>query len=225
MKILLIEDDSRTAAFIVKGLKKAGYAVARASNGEKGLQMAQADLYDLAIVDIMLPKMDGLSLIKELRQKNITTPVMVLSAKTSVNDRVKGLQKGGDDYMVKPFSFAELLARIEAITRRTISNPETTTLKIADLSLDLLRRKVFRGAKEIVLSVGEFELLEYLMRRAGQVVSRNKLIEDVWEYNFDPETNIIESRICRLRDKIDRGFNKSLLHTVTGFGYVIQEKK
>jgi len=225
MKILLVEDDDRTASFIIKGLKQAGYSVNHASDGEEGLHFAQTETYDLVIVDIMLPKLDGLCLIDHLRQKKIATPVIVLSAKNSVDDRVKGLQMGGDDYLVKPFSFTELLARTQAIIRRTTKNPEITVLKVADLSLDLLRRKVFRQGKEIILQPGEFVLLEYLMRNAGNVVSKTMIIEHVWEYNFDPETNVIEVRMSRLRDKIDRMFDQKLLHTVRGFGYVIEEKE
>jgi two-component system OmpR family response regulator len=225
MKILLVEDDDRTASFIVKGLKQAGYSVNHASNGEDGLHFALTEDYDLAIVDIMLPKLDGLSLIGRIRQKKITTPVIVLSAKNSVDDRVKGLQGGGDDYLVKPFAFSELLARAQAIMRRAALHPETTKLEIADLGLDVLSRKVFRQGKEIILQPGEFMLLEYLMRNAGRVVSKTMIIEHVWDYNFDPETNIIEARICRLRDKIDRPFKKKLLHTIRGFGYVIEDKE
>jgi len=225
MKILLVEDDGRTASFIIKGLKQAGYSVNHASDGEEGLHFAQTETYDLIIVDIMLPKLDGLCLIDRLRQKKIATPVIVLSAKNSVDDRVKGLQVGGDDYLVKPFAFTELLARAQAMIRRTTKNPEITVLKVADLSLDLLRRKVFRQGKEIILQPGEFVLLEYLMRNAGNVVSKTMIIEHVWEYNFDPETNVIEVRMSRLRDKIDRMFDQKLLHTVRGFGYVIEEKE
>jgi len=225
MKILLVEDDDQIASFIVKGLKQAGYTINRTDNGEDGLHFALEKDYDLAIVDIMMPKLDGLSLINRLRQKKIVTPVIVLSAKNTVDDRVKGLQAGGDDYLVKPFAFTELLARIQAIIRRTSLNPETTTLEIANLKLDMLGRKVFRGEKEILLQQGEFVLLEYLMRNAGRVVSKTMIMEHVWDYNFDPQTNIIEARICRLRDKIDRSFNPKLLHTVRGFGYVIEEKE
>ncbi len=225
MKILLVEDDEQIASFILKGLKQAGYTVNHAANGEDGLHFAQSEDYDLAIVDIMMPKLDGLSLIARLRQKKIVTPVIVLSAKNSVDDRVKGLQAGGDDYLVKPFAFTELLARIQAIIRRSSLNPESSNLEVADLKLDLLRRKVFRGDKEIDLQQGEFVLLEYLMRNAGRVVSKTMIMEHVWDYNFDPQTNIIEARVCRLRDKIDRSFDKKLLHTVRGFGYVIEEKE
>ncbi|MDE2028523.1 MAG: response regulator transcription factor [Candidatus Omnitrophica bacterium] len=224
MKILLVEDDTRTASFILKGLKEAGFTVNHVADGEEGLHFAVHEEYDLAVVDIMLPKLDGLSLISRLRQRKVTTPVLVLSAKDSTDDRVKGLQAGGDDYLVKPFAFSELLARIQALLRRANLNPEAGSLEVADLRLDVLRRKVFRHGREIVLQAGEFLLLEYLMRNAGRVVSKTMIIEHVWDYNFDPETNVIETRICRLRDKIDRPFEKKLLHTVRGFGYVIEDK-
>ena len=224
LKILLVEDDARTASFVIKGLKQAGYTVNHASDGEDGLHFAMTEEHDLAIVDIMLPKLDGLTLISRLRQKKITTPVIVLSARNSVDDRIKGLQSGGDDYLVKPFAFSELLARIQAIMRRTSLNPENTVLEVDDLKLDVLRRKVFRQGKEINLQAGEFMLLEYLMRNAGRVVSKTMIIEHVWDYNFDPETNVIEARICRLRDKIDRPFTRKLLHTIRGFGYVVEDK-
>jgi len=224
MKILLVEDDERTSSFIIKGLKQAGYSINHAADGEEGLHFAQVENYDLAIVDVMLPKLDGLNLINRLRQKKITTPVIILSAKNSVDDRVKGLQSGGDDYLVKPFAFSELLARIQAMLRRSSANVETAVLEVADLSLDVLKRKVFRQGKEILLQAGEFQLLEYLMRNAGRVVSKTMIIEHVWDYNFDPQTNVIETRVCRLRDKIDRSFSKKLLHTIRGFGYVIEDK-
>jgi two-component system OmpR family response regulator len=225
MKILLVEDDDRTASFIIKGLKQAGYSVQHAADGEEGLDLAQGEEYDLAVIDIMLPKLDGLSLVSRLRQKKIKTPVIILSAKNSVDDRIKGLQSGGDDYLVKPFAFSELLARIQAIVRRSSANKETAQLEVADLELDVLRRKVFRQGKEIALQAGEFTLLEYLMRNAGRVVSKTMIIEHVWDYNFDPETNVIEARICRLRDKIDKPFARKLLHTVRGFGYVIEDRQ
>ena len=226
MKILLIEDDARTASFIVKGLKQAGFSVNHATDGEEGVYFVTTEKYDIAIVDIMIPKLDGLTLIKQIRQKGNKTPIIVLSAKNSVNDKVTGLEVGADDYLVKPFSFTELMARIQAIYRRSSPNPETLSiLKVGDLSIDLIRRKVFRKDKEIMLQSGELLLLEYLMRNAGRVVSRTMIIENVWEYNFDTDTNIIESRMCRLRDKIDRPFDHKLIHTVRGFGYVVDDKK
>jgi len=225
MRILLVEDDIQTAKFIIKGLKQAGFSVNRAENGEDGLHFAQVEEDDLAIVDIMMPKLDGLSMIGRLRKKRITMPVIILSARNTVDDRVKGLQTGGDDYLVKPFSFSELLARIQAIIRRSGLKPETSILQVGDLKLDILRRKVFRNDKEIILPSGEFVLLEYLMQNVGRVVSKMMIIEHVWDYNFDPETNVIEARISRLRNKIDQPFKKKLLHTVRGFGYVIEEKE
>ena len=225
MRILLVEDDKQTTKFIIKGLKQAGYSVNHADNGEDGLYFAKEEEYDLAIVDIMMPKLDGLAMIERLRQKRNMTPVIILSAKNTVDDRIKGLQIGGDDYLTKPFSFTELLARIQAIMRRSSLTPEATTLQVGDLKLDILKRKVFRADQEITLPSGEFMLLEYLMRNAGRVLSKTMIIEHVWDYNFDPETNIIESRMCRLRDKIDRPFSKNLIHTVRGFGYVLEEKE
>ncbi len=225
MQILLVEDDKQTAKFIIKGLKQAGYSVNHADNGEDGLYFAKIEEYDLAIVDIMLPKLDGLSMIDQMRKKKIMLPVIILSAKNTVDDRVNGLQAGGDDYLVKPFAFTELLARIQAIIRRLTLNPGIKTLQVGDLILDSLKRKVYRGSKEIVLPAGEFVLLEYLMQNAGRVVSKTMIIEHVWDYNFDPETNVIEARMSRLRSKIDQPFKQKLLRTVRGFGYVIEEKE
>ncbi len=225
MKILLVEDDKQTARFILKGLKQEGYFVNHAENGEDGLYSAEMENYDLAIVDIMIPKLDGLKMVEQLRKKKILTPVIILSAKNSVDDRIRGLQMGGDDYLVKPFAFAELLARIKAIVRRSNSKAETTILQVGDLILDIVKRKVFRESKEITLPVGEFLLLEYLMQNAGRVVSKTMIIENVWSYHFDPETNVIEARISRLRSKIDQSFKKKLLHTVRGFGYVVEERE
>lgn len=225
MKILLIEDDQQTADFVIKGLKQDGYNVVHAADGEDGLHLAQTEDFDLAVVDIMLPKLNGLALIEELRKNKIQTPVIVLSAKDSVDDRIKGLRLGCDDYMTKPFSFTELLFRIQAILRRAAMKPEDTILTVSDLTLDVIKRKVYRADKEIPLPSGEFLLLEYLMRNAGRVVSKTMIIEHVWDYNFDPETNVIEARVSRLRDKIDKPFPKKLLHTVRGFGYVIEEQE
>lgn len=225
MRIIIVEDDERTAAFIIKGLKQAGFAVDHASDGEDGLSMLLNESYDAAVVDIMLPELDGLTLISKIRKKKIETPVIVLSAKKTVDDRIKGLQTGGDDYLVKPFAFSELLARIQALIRRASSFPEPTLLTVGDLSLDIVRRKVFRGSKEIELQTREFSLLEYLMRNTGRVVSKTMIMEHVWNYNFDPQTNIVEARVCRLRDKVDRSFNNKLIHTIRGAGYVLEEKK
>jgi len=224
MRILLIEDDARTASFIIKGLKQAGFIVDHAADGEAGLNQALTSTYDAAVVDIMLPKMDGLALMTELRKRKNTTPIIVLSAKSSVDDRIKGLHSGGDDYLVKPFAFSELLARIQSLIRRASSVAEPMSLNVADLTIDLLKRKVFRSGKEIELQPREFSLLEYLMRNAGRVVSKTMIIEHVWDYHFDTQTNIIEARICRLRDKIDRSFDPKLIHTIRGVGYLLEKK-
>lgn len=223
MRILLIEDDLKLASFILKGFKEAGFAVDHCDDGEDGLHMALSEPYDAAIVDIMLPKLDGFSLIDELRRRKKTTPVIILSAKRSVEDRIKGLQTGSDDYLVKPFSFAELLARVQALIRRASGTAESSTLMVGDLSMDLLTRKVIRGGKKIDLPPLEFSLLEYLMRNAGNVVSKTMIMEHVWDYNFDPQTNVVEVRICKLRDKIDNDFEKKMIHTVYGAGYVLEE--
>ncbi len=222
MRILLIEDDLKLASFILKGFKEAGFAVDHCVDGEDGLHMASSEPYDAAIVDIMLPKLDGFALIDELRRRKITTPVIILSAKRSVEDRIKGLQTGSDDYLVKPFSFAELLARVQALIRRASGATEPSTLVVGDLSMDLLTRKVMRGDKKIDLPPLEFSLLEYLMRNAGNVVSKTMIMEHVWDYNFDPQTNVVEVRICKLRDKIDNDFEKKMIHTVYGAGYVLE---
>jgi len=223
MRVLLIEDDLKTAAFISKGLKEAGFAVDHVTDGESGLQMASAEPYDAAIVDVMLPKMDGLALIESLRRQEIKTPVIILSAKRSVNDRVKGLQTGSDDYLTKPFAFSELLARVQGLIRRSSGVSEPTSLTVADLSIDLLTREVVRGGEKIDLQPREFALLEYLMRNQGKVVSKTMIMEHVWNYNFDPQTNVVEARICRLRDKVDKGFGAKLIHTIRGVGYVLKQ--
>jgi len=225
MKILLVEDDEITASFIKKGLKQAGFSVEHSADGEDGLFHALHEPYDAAVIDIMLPKLDGLSLINEIRTRKVTTPVLVLSAKNTVDDRVRGLQTGGDDYLVKPFAFSELLARLQALIRRSTSVSEPTSLTVGDLSMDLLRRKVIRGGEEIELQPREFALLEYLMRNAGRVVSKTMIMEHVWDYNFDPHTNVVEARICRLRDKIDLSVENKLIHTIRGVGYVLEERK
>jgi two-component system OmpR family response regulator len=223
MRILLIEDDLKLASFILKGFKEAGFAVDHCADGEDGLHMALSEPYDAAIVDIMLPKLDGFALIDELRKHKNTTPVIILSAKRSVEDRIKGLQTGSDDYLVKPFSFAELLARVQALIRRASGTAEPNTLVVGDLTMDLRTRKVTRGGKKIDLPPLEFSLLEYLMRNAGNVVSKTMIMEHVWDYNFDPQTNVVEVRICKLRDKIDSDFEKKLIHTVYGAGYVLEQ--
>ena len=223
VRILLIEDDIKIAGFVVKGLKAAGYAVDHAADGEAGLHLAMTEPYDAAIVDIMLPKLDGLALIGELRKKKVITPVIILSARSSVDDRVKGLQTGGDDYLTKPFAFSELLARVQALMRRAGGLSEPTRLVVGDLCVNLLSREVTRAGRNIELQPMEFSLLEYLMRSAGRVVSKTMIMEHVWNYNFDPQTNVVEARISRLRDKVDRDFATKLIHTVRGVGYVLKE--
>ena len=223
MRILLVEDDVKIAYFIIKGLRSAGYAVDHAPDGEEGLHLAITQPYDTAIIDIMLPKRDGLSLIEEMRARKVNTPVLILSARGSVDDRVKGLETGGDDYLTKPFAFSELLARVQALIRRAGGISDPTRLSQGDLFVNLLTREVTRGGRNIVLQPLEFSLLEYLMRNAGRIVSKTMIMEHVWDYNFDPQTNVVEARISRLRDKIDRGFEKKLIHTVRGVGYVLKE--
>ena len=223
MRILLVEDDAKIASFITKGLKAAGYAVDHAADGEEGLHLALTEPYDTAIIDLMLPKRDGLSLIEKMRKEKIRTPVIILSARGSVDDRVKGLQTVSDDYLTKPFAFSELLARVQALMRSASGLAEPTRLTVGDLSVNLLTREVTRGARKIELQPIEFSLLEYLMRSAGRVVSKTMIMEHVWDYNFDPQTNVVEVRISRLRDKIDRGVDKKLIHTVRGVGYVLKE--
>jgi len=224
MRILLIEDDLGIASFVVKGLKEAGYVVEHVADGPAGLDQLLMEAFDAAIIDIMLPLLDGLSVIQRVRQQNVTTPVLILSAKASVDDRILGLQNGGDDYLVKPFAFSELLARLQALIRRANRITEPTTLTVGPLTVDLIRRKVKRSEQDIELQPLEFSLLEYLMRHAGRVVSKTMIMEHVWDYNFDPQTNVVEVRICRLRDKIDRGCTHKLIHTVRGVGYVLEEK-
>ena len=224
MRALLIEDDRTIADFVLRGLREAGFAVDHEADGDAGLAAALRQPYDVAIVDVMLPQRDGLSLIDELRRRGNTTPVLILSARRSVDDRVKGLQAGGDDYLTKPFAFAELLARIEALSRRRSSVPETTKLRVADLELDLLARSVTRGGRDIDLTARELKLLEFLMRRAGQVVTRTMLLEGVWDLHFDPQSNLIDVHISRLRQAIDRGSDRPLIHTVRGSGYVLRSE-
>lgn len=223
MRLLLVEDDIKIASFIQKGLKAAGYAVDQAKDGEEGLDLALTEPYDVAIIDIMLPKLDGLSLIRKLRAEKIGTPVIILSARDSVDDRIRGLETGSDDYLTKPFAFSELLARVQALIRRSSGTTEPTRLTFSNLSMDLITREVSREGKRIDLQPLEFSLLEYLMRNTGRVVSKTMIMEHVWDYNFDPMTNVVEARISRLRDKIDKNFSEKLIHTVRGVGYVIRE--
>ncbi len=223
MRLLLVEDDEKIASFIIKGLRAAGYAVDHALDGETGLDLAVSEPYDVLVVDIMMPKRDGLSLIRQLRAQKINTPALILSAKGSVDDRVRGLETGADDYLTKPFAFSELLARVQALIRRAGGISDPTRLAVADLTVNLLTREVMREGKNIGLQPLEFSLLEYLMRHAGRIVSKTMIMEHVWDYHFDPQTNVVEARISRLRDKIDKGFERKLIHTVRGVGYVLKE--
>jgi len=224
MRILLVEDDDKIASFIVKGFKAEGFAVDHAADGEDGLHLALTEPYDAAIIDLMLPKLDGLSLIEQMRREKIRTPVIILSARGSVDDRVKGLHTGGDDYLTKPFAFSELLARVQALIRRSLDVSEPTKLMVGDVSINIVTREVVRAGQSIELQPLEFSLLEYLMRNAGRVVSKTMIMEHVWDYYFDPQTNVVESRIYKLREKIDKGFSNKLIHTVRGVGYVLKEK-
>ncbi|MCI4678777.1 response regulator transcription factor [Rhodoblastus acidophilus] len=224
MRILIIEDDPQASAYLVKAFREAGHVADTATDGLAGYARAEGGAYDVLIVDRMLPKLDGLSLIGGLRAQKIDTPVLILSALGQVDDRVKGLRAGGDDYLAKPYAFAELLARVEILARRRGgAAAEETVYRVADLELDRLKHKVFRAGKEIVLQPREFRLLEYLMRHAGQVVTRTMLLENVWDYHFDPQTNVIDVHISRLRGKIDKGQEKQLLQTVRGAGYTLRE--
>ena len=222
MRALVVEDDSTLATFVGQALMQAGFVVDQAADGEEGLALALKTPYDVAIVDVMLPARDGLSLIEELRRRRITLPVLILSAKRSVDDRVRGLQAGGDDYLTKPFALAELLARVQALVRRSSGAAEPTRLTVGDLSLDLLSRRVERAGREIVLQPREFALLEYLMRHPGRVLSKMMILSHVWEYRFDPGTNVVDVLVSRLRDKIDREFDRKLIHTVRKAGYVLK---
>jgi two-component system, OmpR family, response regulator len=223
MRILLIEDDVKVASFILKGLRQANFAVDHVQDGKSGLDMARHETFDAAIVDIMLPQLDGLTLIKELRRQKVNTPVLILSAKSAVDDRVKGLQVGGDDYLTKPFAFSELMARVQSLIRRANNISESSHLTAGDLSIDLFTREVLRRGVKIELQSREFALLEYLMRNAGRVVTKTMILEHVWGYSFDTGTNIVEAQICKLREKIDVGPGPKLIHTVRGVGYVLRE--
>jgi len=221
--VLVVEDDRTIAAFVAGGLRQEGFAVDVADNGVDGLELARATVpYDAAVVDVMLPRLDGLSLVAALRRAQVTTPVLFLSARRSVDDRVKGLQTGGDDYLTKPFAFAELLARIQALLRRGGGPAEPTRLTVGDLSLDLATRRVERAGTPLDLRPRELALLELLMRRSGRVVSKTMILSHVWNYSFDPGTNVVDVLVFRLREKIDRGFEPKLLHTVRGIGYALK---
>jgi len=220
MRILVVEDDEKIASFLVKGLKQSGYAVDHCGDGERGLGLAQSVSYDAAVVDIMLPKLDGLSMIQLLRSKDIRVPVLILSAKASVDDRVRGLQAGGDDYLTKPFAFSELLARVQALIRRSTRTAEPTRLTAGSLSLDLLTREMQRAGEKIELQPREFSLLEYLLRNPNRVVTKTMILEHVFDYSFDPQTNVVDVLVHRVRGKVDP--EKKLIHTIRGVGYVLR---
>ena len=222
MRILVVEDDVQIAAFIVEGLTQAGFAVDAGGNGEEGLHMALTTPYDAAVIDLMLPTMDGLQLIDTLRRRGVKTPVLILSAKRSVDDRVHGLQTGGDDYLTKPFAFAELLARVQALIRRASDIVDPTSLTVGGLSMDLLSREVWRDGTRIDLQPREFALLEYLMRYVGRVVSKTMLLEHIWDYRFDPQTNVVDVLVCRVRHKVERDYTTKLIQTIRGVGYVLK---
>ncbi len=220
MRILVVEDDNKIASFVVKGLKQAGYAVDRCADGEEALILAETTAFDAAVVDVMLPKLDGLSLVQRLRSKKIRTPVIILSAKASVDDRIKGLQAGGDDYLTKPFAFSELTARLQALIRRSSQATEPTTLHVGDLTMDLLKREVLRGAEKVDLQAREFSLLEYLMRHPDRTVTKTMILEHIFDYSFDPQTNVVDVLVHRLRAKVDP--EKTRLQTIRGVGYVLR---
>jgi two-component system OmpR family response regulator len=223
MRILVIEDDREAASWLIKGLAESGHVADHAADGEQGLNMASESVHDVLIVDRLLPRLDGLSIIRKLRENGVKTPVLILSALADVDERVKGLRAGGDDYLGKPYAFSELLARVENLGRRSGEAPLETRLKAADLEIDLLTRTVTRGGKPVLLQPREFKLLEYLVRNAGHIVTRTMLLENVWDYHFDPQTNVIDVHISRLRSKIDKGYDEPILQTVRGAGYMIRD--
>ena len=222
MRILIVEDDQKIASFIIRGLRQAGFAVDHADNGHDGIHSMLAGTYDSAVIDIMLPLLDGLTLIEEVRRQKVNTPVIILSAKHTVDDRVRGLQAGGDDYLTKPFSFSELQARLQALIRRASGMAETTRLIVGDISTDLLTREVYRKGIKIDLQYREFALLEYFLRNMGRVVSKTMILEHIWGYNFDPQTNVVDVLVCRLRNKIEKDFDQKFIHTIRGIGYVFK---
>jgi two-component system OmpR family response regulator len=224
MKLLLIEDDRSAADYVATGLRESGHSVDHAADGAEGLTLALATRYDVIVADRMLPYMDGLAVVQALRAQGVTTPILILSALAKVDDRVKGLRAGGDDYLTKPFAFSELLARIEVLSRRAAAAEPSTRLKVADLVMDLVGRKVTRGGRPVDLTAREFRLLEYLMRHAGQVVTRTMLLESVWDLHFDPQTNVIDVHVSRLRQALDVGDARPLIHTVRGSGYVLEAR-
>ena len=222
MRILVVEDDKKIASFIAGGLRQAGFAVDQAAEGEEGLHLALAEPYDVAVVDVMLPKLDGLELVQRLRRDRVSTPVIILSARRSIDDRIKGLHTGADDYLTKPFAFSELLARIHALLRRATGATEPTRLVVGDLTMDLLARQVTRAGAHIDLQAREFALLEYLMRNAGRPVSRTMILQHVWNYTFDPQTNVVEVLVSRVRSKVDADLGAPMIHTIRGVGYVLR---
>jgi two-component system OmpR family response regulator len=221
LRLLLIEDDIQIASFLQKGLKESGFAVDYVNNGEDGLHLALSEPYDAAVIDVMLPKLDGMSVIKQMRQNNIKTPVIILSARGTVDDRVKGLQIGSDDYLAKPFAFSELVARLQALIRRKHDNSNPTSLSVGELSIDLLRHEVSRAGKLIDLQPREYALLEYMMRNANIVISKTMIMQHIWNYNFDPQTNVVDVLVCRVRNKIDKDFDTKMIRTVRGAGYIL----
>lgn len=222
MRILIIEDDKEAALWLARGLRESGHIVDLAHDGDEGLHLARESVHDALVVDRMLPKLDGLSIIRTLRNDGVQTPVLILSALSDVDERVKGLRAGGDDYLAKPYAFSELLARVEGLGKRKAGEGTETTLRVADLEVDLLTRTVKRGGKVILIQPREFKLLEYLVRNAGHIVTRTMLLENVWDYHFDPQTNVIDVHVSRLRSKIDKGYDEPLLQTVRGAGYMIR---
>ena len=222
MRVLVVEDDAKIAAFITIGLKQAGFVVDQVADGAAGLALALTEPYAVVVIDLMLPQLDGLSLIEEIRRRQVNTPMLILSAKRSVDDRVKGLQTGGDDYLTKPFAFAELLARVQALIRRASGVTEPTRLKVGDLTLDLLTREVTRARERLELQPREFALLEYLMRNAGRVISKTLILSHVWDYHFDPQTNVVDVLVSRLRSKVDKDHSEKYIQTLRGVGYVLR---
>lgn len=222
MRVLVVEDDEKIASFVIKGLKQNGYAVDHAVDGEQGLDLATAIDYDLVVLDLMLPKLDGLSVLRRLRQEKIRTPVLILSARANVDDRVRGLQAGGDDYVTKPFAFSELLARVQALIRRASQTVEQTQLSVADLSMNVITREVTRDGQRIELHPREYSLLEFLLRHAGRPVTKTMILEHIWDFHFDPQTNVVDVLIHRLRAKIDKNFPLKLIQTIRGVGYVVK---
>lgn len=222
MRLLVIEDDKQIASFLTNGLRQEGFAVDHVENGEDGLHFALTEPYDVMIIDIMLPGIDGLTIVEKLRAAGKGTPVLILSAKRSVDDRVRGIQKGGDDYMIKPFAFSELLARIHALLRRSTGFSETNALELGDLKIDLLKRDATRAGKTLELQPKEFSLLEYLARNTNRVVSKTMIMEHIWDFHFDPQMNVVDVLVCRLRSKVDKNFSKKMIQTVRGVGYVLK---